>query len=102
MERALLPYRPAFPPTIHSKDIIMTIDTPRLMAGSECRPVGVAAREVGILREFIDRAIQRGQIPFDRINGVRVVRLSHARAVKAWRAKEFATWDDYQTAVKAA
>jgi hypothetical protein len=79
----------------------MTIDRPGLTAGSEWTPVGAAAREVGILREFIDRAIQRGQIPFDRINGVRVVRLAHARAVKAWRAKEFATWEAYQNAVKA-
>jgi hypothetical protein len=79
----------------------MNIDTPRRMAGSEWRPVGVAAREVGILREYLERAIQRGQIPFDRINGVRVVRLSHARAVKAWRAKEFETWADYQADVKA-
>jgi hypothetical protein len=79
----------------------MTIDRLGQMAGSELRPVGVAAREVGILREFIDRAIQRGQIPFDRLNGVRVVKMAHARAVKAWRAKEFASWDDYQAAVKA-
>jgi hypothetical protein len=79
----------------------MTIDRLGHVAGSECRPVGVAAREVGILREYIGCAIKRGQIPFDRINGVRVVNLFHARAVKAWRAKEFATWVDYQAAVKA-
>ncbi len=79
----------------------MTIDRPGLAAGSEWKAVGVAAREAGILREFIDRAIQRGQIPFDRINGVRVVRLAHARAVKAWRAKEFATLEAYQAAVRA-
>jgi hypothetical protein len=71
------------------------------MACSELRPVGVAAREVGVLREYLDCAIKRGQVPFDRINGVRVVKLAHARAVKAWRAKEFDTWDDYQAAVKA-
>jgi hypothetical protein len=80
----------------------MTIDRPGRMAGSEWKAVGVAAREVGILREFIDRAIQRGQIPFDRINGVRVVKLAHTRAVKSWRAKEFATWADYQAAVREA
>jgi hypothetical protein len=79
----------------------MTIDRLGLMAGSECKPVGVAAREVGILREYLDCAIKRGQIPCDRSNGVRVVKLAHARAVKAWRAKEFDTWDDYQAAVKA-
>jgi hypothetical protein len=79
----------------------MTIDRLGLMACSELRPVGVAAREVGVLREYLDCAIKRGQVPFDRINGVRVVKLAHARAVKAWRAKEFDTWDDYQAAVKA-
>jgi hypothetical protein len=79
----------------------MTFDRLGHMAGSECRPVGVAAREVGILREYIDCAIKRGQIPFNRINGVRVVKLAHARAVKAWRAKEFETWEAYQAAVKA-
>jgi hypothetical protein len=80
----------------------MTSDRLGLMAGSECKPVGVAAREVGVLREYLDCAIKRGQIPFDRINGVRVVKLSHARAVKAWRAKEFDTWEAFQAAVKAA
>ena len=79
----------------------MTTYTPRLMAGSEWRPVGVAAREVGILREYLERAIRRGQVPFDRINGVRVVRLDHARIVKRWRAKGFETWQEYQGAVKA-
>lgn len=80
----------------------MTIDRLGLMAGSEYRPVGAAAREVGILREYIDCAIKRGQIPFDRINGVRVIKIAHARIVKAWRAKQFETWDAYQAAVKAA
>jgi hypothetical protein len=79
----------------------MTIDRLGHVAGSECKLVGVAAREVGILREYLDCAIKRGQIPFDRINGVRVVKLAHARIVKAWRAKQFASWEDYQAAVKA-
>jgi hypothetical protein len=74
-------------------------DRPGQMAGSEWRPVGIAADEVGILREFIDRAIKRGQMPSDRISGVRVVKLDHARAVK-WRAGEFASYEHYKRAVQ--
>jgi hypothetical protein len=77
-------------------------NAPRLMAGSEWRPVGYAAREVGIIREYLIRALQRGQIPSERIEGMICVKLDHARIVKKWRAKGFATWDDYQAAVLAA
>ena len=79
----------------------MTIDRLGHAAGSEWKPVGARPRS-RILREFIDCAIKRGQIPFDRINGVRVVKIAHARIVKAWRAKQLETWEAYQAAVKAA
>ena len=75
-------------------------DRPGQEAGTELRPVGVAAREVGVLREHIDRAIQRGQIPCSRVDGVRVIKIAHARAVKAWRAGEFKSYDEYKRAVQ--
>jgi hypothetical protein len=59
-------------------------ETPSREAG-ELRPVGTAARAVGTLRVWIDRAIQRGQIPCHRINGVRMVTLADAAAVKKRR-----------------
>jgi hypothetical protein len=80
---------------------VTTTNAPRLMAGSEWRPVGYAAREAGLLREYLFRALQRGQIPSEKIEGRICVRLDHARIVKKWRAKEFDTWDSYQAAVKA-
>jgi hypothetical protein len=70
-------------------------------ADHEWTPVGAAAREAGILREYLVRALQRGQIPFERVDGRLCVKIVHARLVKAWRAKQFQTWEGYQSAVKA-
>ena len=59
-------------------------ETPSREAG-ELRPVGAAARDVGTLRVWIGRAIQHSQIPCQRINGVRMVTVADAAAVKKRR-----------------
>jgi hypothetical protein len=65
---------------------VIVSDKPRQQAGSDgLWPIGTAARAVGTLRTWIDRAIQRGHIPCQRINGVRMVTLADAAAVKKRR-----------------
>ena len=55
-------------------------------AGTRLYLVGEAARLTDYLREFVDRGIKRGKIPFRRVDGVRMVTLDDVLADKARRA----------------
>ena len=50
--------------------------------------IGEAARQSGQLREHVDRAIKRGLIPFERVDGQRVVELANVFKYVERRAAE--------------
>jgi hypothetical protein len=56
--------------------IVIETERPGHEAGTRLYPVGEAARLTDYLREFVDRGIKRGKIPFRRVDGVRMVTLA--------------------------
>ena len=63
-------------------------ERPAQVAGPNLVTVGAAALHCDTIREWVDRGIKRGKIPFVRINGTRMVDLDvvgaylESRAVK--------------------
>ena len=66
--------------------IVIETERPGHEAGTRLYPVGEAARLTDYLREFIDRGIKRGKIPFQRVDGARMVTLDDVLNDKARRA----------------